>query len=122
MQGIFEYGGVKHELVPAPTGASSEGCERLMKLVLKQNEPCGAEQVCCSEFASLLTWSLSTLLPQLPAAGCVVTWWWRRLQTAAEAALSVLAGSGPYSCQPRGPTRLWAHAPGQQCLRQGMLP
>ena len=46
VQGIFEYGGVKHELVPAPTGASSEGCERLMKLVLKQNEPCGAEQVC----------------------------------------------------------------------------
>lgn len=45
VQGIFEYGGVKHELVPAPTGASSEGCERLMKLVLKQNEPCGAEQV-----------------------------------------------------------------------------
>ena len=50
VQGIFEYGGVKHELVPAPTGASSEGCERLMQLVLKQNEPCGAEQVRCSSW------------------------------------------------------------------------
>ena len=65
VQGIFEYGGVKHELVPAPTGASSEGCERLMKLVLKQNEPCGAEQVRCS------SWGHAGMQPEQIAAPAV---------------------------------------------------
>lgn len=46
MQGVFNYGGKDYELAPAKEGASAEGCSKLVQLVLKQNEPCGAEQVC----------------------------------------------------------------------------
>ena len=45
MQGIFKYGGVDYDLMPRPDGASAEACGKLVELVLKQNEPCGAEQV-----------------------------------------------------------------------------
>ena len=45
VQGVFEYGGQSYDLVPHPEGASAAACARLVKLVLKQNEPCGAEQV-----------------------------------------------------------------------------
>ena len=45
VQGVFEYGGQKYDLIPHPEGASAATCARLVKLVLKQNEPCGAEQV-----------------------------------------------------------------------------
>lgn len=46
--GIFEYGGQTYDLMPHPEGASASGCAKLVKLVLKQNEPCGAEQTQCS--------------------------------------------------------------------------
>lgn len=46
--GVFEYGGQKYDLIPHPEGASAATCARLVKLVLKQNEPCGAEQTECS--------------------------------------------------------------------------
>jgi apyrase len=46
--GIFEYGGTKYELQPSPDGASSSACLKLVQLVLKQSEPCGAEQTACS--------------------------------------------------------------------------
>jgi len=45
LQGVFEYGGQTYDLIPHPEGASAAGCAKLVKLVLKQNEPCGAEQV-----------------------------------------------------------------------------
>ena len=45
VQGVFEYGGQTYDLMPHPEGASASGCAKLVKLVLKQNEPCGAEQV-----------------------------------------------------------------------------
>jgi len=45
VQGVFEYGGQTYNLMPHPEGASASGCAKLVKLVLKQNEPCGAEQV-----------------------------------------------------------------------------
>lgn len=45
LQGSFSYGGMEYELLPAPEGASAEACGKLVQLVLKQNEPCGAEQV-----------------------------------------------------------------------------
>ena len=48
LQGVFNYGGKDYELVPAKEGASAEGCSKLVQLVLKQNEPCGAEQACHS--------------------------------------------------------------------------
>lgn len=48
-QGVFEYGGQTYDLMPHPEGASASGCAKLVKLVLKQNEPCGAEQVSCYE-------------------------------------------------------------------------
>ena len=45
LQGVFEYGGQSYDLTPNAEGASAAACERLVKLVLRQNEPCGAEQV-----------------------------------------------------------------------------
>ena len=45
MQGTFNYGGQTYDLIPSLQGASRAACERLVTLVLKQNEPCGAEQV-----------------------------------------------------------------------------
>ena len=45
VQGVFEYGGQTYDLVPHPEGASAASCAKLVRLVLKQNEPCGAEQV-----------------------------------------------------------------------------
>ena len=45
VQGTFKYGGVNYDLMPRPDGASAEACGKLVELVLKQNEPCGAEQV-----------------------------------------------------------------------------
>lgn len=47
MQGSFSYGGQEYDLIPSPEGASAEACGKLVQLVLKQNEPCGAEQVRC---------------------------------------------------------------------------
>lgn len=46
--GVFEYGGQTYDLVPHPEGASAASCAKLVRLVLKQNEPCGAEQTQCS--------------------------------------------------------------------------
>ncbi|KAL3145004.1 hypothetical protein ABBQ32_003506 [Trebouxia sp. C0010 RCD-2024] len=46
--GTFEYGGQTYDLIPSLEGASRAACERLVTLVLKQNEPCGAEQTQCS--------------------------------------------------------------------------
>lgn len=45
VQGTFNYGGQTYDLIPSLEGASGAACERLVTLVLKQNEPCGAEQV-----------------------------------------------------------------------------
>lgn len=45
LQGTFDYGGQTYDLIPSLEGASRAACERLVTLVLKQNEPCGAEQV-----------------------------------------------------------------------------
>ena len=45
LQGSFKYGGQDYDLLPSPEGSSAEGCGKLVQLVLKQNEPCGAEQV-----------------------------------------------------------------------------
>jgi len=56
VQGVFEYGGQTYDLMPHPEGASASGCAKLVKLVLKQNEPCGAEQVsCCNPEVVVLT-------------------------------------------------------------------
>ena len=45
-QGEYEYGGMKYELVSHPSGASFDSCSRLVKMVLRQNQECGAPQVC----------------------------------------------------------------------------
>ncbi len=55
VQGVFEYGGQTYDLMPHPEGASASGCAKLVKLVLKQNEPCGAEQVSCCESEASVT-------------------------------------------------------------------
>ena len=44
-QGSYEYGGMKYELVSHPSGASFGSCSKLVKLVLRQNQACGAPQV-----------------------------------------------------------------------------
>jgi len=44
-QGAYEYGGMKYELVAHPSGASFETCSMLVKMVLRQNQACGAPQV-----------------------------------------------------------------------------
>ena len=44
-QGAYEYGGMKYELVSHPAGASFDACSKLVKLVLRQNQACGAPQV-----------------------------------------------------------------------------
>lgn len=44
-QGSYEYGGMAYELVSHPAGASFDACSRLVKMVLRQNQECGAPQV-----------------------------------------------------------------------------
>ena len=52
LQGTFDYGGQTYDLIPSLEGASRAACERLVTLVLKQNEPCGAEQVSMTQHDS----------------------------------------------------------------------
>ena len=61
IQGTFAYGGQTYDLIPSLEGASRAACERLVTLVLKQNEPCGAEQVSMT-LLEQHCWSCVTLL------------------------------------------------------------
>ncbi|KAK9843238.1 hypothetical protein WJX74_009079 [Apatococcus lobatus] len=46
--GTYEYGKVSHQLQAHPDGATFEGCSKLVDLVLRQKEPCGAPQDQCA--------------------------------------------------------------------------
>ena len=45
-QGVYEYGGMKYELVAHPAGPAFASCSKLVKLVLRQELDCGAPKVC----------------------------------------------------------------------------
>ncbi|KAK9807066.1 hypothetical protein WJX72_012473 [[Myrmecia] bisecta] len=70
-EGVYEYGGQKHTLVSAPDGPSFATCQKLVRLVLKQNEPCGAPQDQCA-FSGV--WGGSTQ----PKAFYVSSYFWDR--------------------------------------------
>ena len=53
-QGAYEYGGMKYELVAHPSGASFETCSMLVKMVLRQNQACGAPQVIKCAYSSVV--------------------------------------------------------------------
>jgi hypothetical protein len=44
-KGTFEYGGLKHVLMPHPKGSTFETCTRLIDMVLNRDKDCGAPKV-----------------------------------------------------------------------------